>query len=202
MWLNARILKPETGELSSNHVMKSFSLMFLCSQMQKLCAAPESYVQKRWFKTNVLTVWSYISLIFLPWSEQSNKLFLFQAGGNREVVGSFINLQVLQKSQFDYCRVSSTLRVLLLVSLAVCPPEAPCWGDSSTCQSWMGKEGLGVRGMCSWSIQRTHAQSLGWIRWTPIIKITWAKWECWRSYFLSPPAVPLKSSFCIISLIF
>ena len=85
-----------------------------------------------------------------------------QAGSDREVVSSFINLQVLQESQFDYCRVPSTLRVLLLVSLVVCPPEAPCWGDWSRCQSWMGEEGLGVGGMCSWSIQRMHAQSLRW----------------------------------------
>lgn len=139
---------------------------------------------------------------FPPLKWTIKQALFFQAVGDSEVVGSFINLQVLQKSQFDYCRVSSTLSVLLLVSLVVCPPEAPCWGDWSTCQSWMGKEGLGVRGMCSWSIQRTHAQSLGWIRWTPVNRITWAKWECWQSYFLSPPAVPLKSSFCIISLIF
>ena len=88
-------------------------------------------------------------LLLVSWGCRGIRMRAGQAGGDSEVVGSFINLQVLQKSQFDYCRVSSTLRVLLLVSLVVCPPEAPCWGDWSTCQSWMGKEGLGVRGMCS-----------------------------------------------------
>lgn len=135
---------------AQQRVMKSFSLL-LCSQTQKPCAAPESYVQRRSFKMSVLTLYEVTSLSFSS-PEVNNQISFFffpQAGGDREVVSSFINLQVLQESQFDYCRVPSTLRVLLLVSLVVCPPEAPCWGDWSRCQSWMGEEGLGVRGMCS-----------------------------------------------------
>lgn len=78
----------------------------------------------------------------------NNQTSLFQAGGDREVVGGFINLRVLQESQFDHCAISSTLGVLLLVSLDVCPAETPRWGDRSMCQDRMGEKGLEVQGMC------------------------------------------------------
>lgn len=61
--------------------------------------------------------------------EVNNRASLFLGRGDREVVGGFINLWVLQESQFDHRAISNTLSVLLLVSLDVCPPETPCWVD-------------------------------------------------------------------------
>lgn len=82
-------------------------------------------------------------------SEVNNQTSLFQAGGDREVVGGVVNLWVLQESPSDHRALSSALGALLLVSFHACLAETPCWGDWCMCQDQNGEKGLEVEGMCS-----------------------------------------------------
>lgn len=70
------------------------------------------------------------------------------------MVGGFIHLRILQESQFGRLKVSSTLRVLPLVSLAACPPETPRWepGPRARLDGGRGAE----RGVCVLGPFKTH----------------------------------------------
>lgn len=74
-------------------------------------------------------------------------------------MGGFIHLRILQESQFGRLKVSSTLRVRLLVSLAACPPETPRWEPGPRARLDGGR-GAGRGCVCSWSIQNTPQHSL------------------------------------------
>lgn len=148
--------------------------------MEKLCAAPVNWVWRRWFKTSVLAPCEVTSLSFSS-PEVNNQTSLFQAGGDREVVGGFINLQVLQESQFDHRAISSTLRVLCLLAW-MCAPQKLHAGETGPC----ARTEWGRRGWeweeCALDLFKRHTQqSLAWIRKTPVNRVTQAKLGCWQS---------------------